>query len=347
MSQEVWQALDIPPYFKMTEVDLSGPYAEESSAIRFTPLIHQQIIKVEGKDALSFLQGQLSCDLRDVVKEGSRLGSHCNIKGHMISLFRVMAFNDECFWLRTHHSLADKALAQLKKYIIFSTASAMLADDLYGLGIQGEKAVNCLAEILGVESKAIPTQASHSLTGDSWILTCVRNDRFELWIKPSELTPMLNKLNSQGTLIPSEQWILAEIRDGIADLRPETSEAFIPQMTNLQVFEGINFRKGCYTGQEIITRLQHRGVLKRPMYRISAKLAEAPLPGSLIHCDDKEGVGQVVLAAKTEILDHYEMLAVILKERAEQGGLWLGNHEPIEVLDLPYTLDPRLFESKR
>lgn len=313
----------------------------------YTPLSHQQLIKVEGKDAFTFLQGQLSCDLRDVVKEGSRLGAHCNIKGHMISLYRVMANSDECFLLRSHTSLAEKALAQLKKYIIFSKATANIETEARGIGFYGTDLTQTLPHLLDIAAEKLPTTASHSLVTETGILCCIQANRYEFWTTEATAKSLLESLAQTTEAMTLEQWILHEIREGIADLREETSELFIPQMLNLQVFEGINFKKGCYTGQEIITRLQHRGILKRPMYRVTCKASETPQIGSMIHCDDKEGVGQIVLVAETEESGVYEMLAVIVKDRAEQDALWFADHVAIKLLDLPYTLDARLFESKR
>ena len=315
-------------------------------AFSYALLTHQQLLKVEGKDAFTFLQGQLSCDLRDVVNEGSRLGTHCTIKGHAIALFRVMAESDQSFLLRCHHSLIEKALAQLKKYIIFSKATATLKAGYQGIGLVGPDVRDFLATQLSLSAEEIPTQASEMRVTEKGFLCCIQPDRYELWTSQhqfSEIQPLLDLQN----VMPIEQWILADIRAGMPDIHEATSEAFIPQMLNLQVFEGVHFKKGCYTGQEIITRLQHRGVLKRPMYRITCHSEQPPNIGSPIHCDDKEGVGQVVLVAPTEEAGCYEMLAVILKDRAEKDQLWLPGPIPVTLLDLPYELDPRLFESKR
>ncbi|MFC6671636.1 YgfZ/GcvT domain-containing protein [Marinobacterium aestuariivivens] len=146
----------------------------------------------------------------------------------------------------------------------------------------------------------------------------------------------------------TEQWELGEIRAGIPDLRPETVEAFIPQMTNLQALHGVSFTKGCYTGQEIVTRLQHRGQLKRPMYRARVANDSCPQPGTALHSTAKENIGQVVLAAPSGD-GEYELLAVIVKDLAETGPVLLGGQSgpALELLDLPYPLDPELFRSKR
>ncbi|MFN3880379.1 MAG: YgfZ/GcvT domain-containing protein [Nitrincola lacisaponensis] len=346
--QSPWQSLTLPAQFELTAEGITGPFNPDTASCLYTPLLHQQMLKVTGTDAMTFLQGQLSCDLRDVIREGSRLGAHCNIKGHMISLFRVIAQNEQCFWLRTHQGLAEKALAQLKKYIIFSKATASLDTQRCGIGFQGPGAAEVICQFTGLSAEQIPETPSATCVSGHWILCCISPGRYELWGEADELKPHLALLQSDSAHpMPLQQWLLGDIQAGIPDLRPETSEAFIPQMTNLQVFEGVSFRKGCYTGQEIVTRLQHRGQLKRPMYRVRVRCDERPLAGMSLHCDDKENVGQVVLAADTAETGVFELLAVILKERAEKDRVWLANHCPVEHLELPYTLDPRLFESKR
>lgn len=343
----IWHTLALPDQLSIEEAGIVGPFSDPTSDALFTPLLHQQVIRVEGKDAFSFLQGQLSCDLRDISTEMTRLGAHCNIKGHMLSLFRVIQADETIFWLRGSRDLSEKALAQLKKYIIFSKATADIADDLVGLGVQGKAATTQLGKLVSLPEASIPKQPGQSVRLKQSILVCVGEQRYELWTDVAALEPLLAKLQQAAAVMPLQQWLLSDIQAGIPDLRQETSEAFIPQMANLQEFEGISFRKGCYTGQEIITRLQHRGQLKRPMYRARVQSKNLPLPGTPLHCEDKDGIGQVVLAAETGLTGEFELLAVILKARAETDTVMLPDQSPLQLLELPYSLDARLFESKR
>lgn len=305
------------------------------------PLSHQRIIRIQGPDSSRFLQGQLSCDLSEVARLGSRLGAHCNIKGHMISLFRVMQQAADCFWLRTHTGLFDKALATLNKYIIFSKAEASAAEELVGIGLFGPEA----ERLAGTLVAHPPTEVDALVAEGNRVLVRLPGERFECWLPVEEACALLDRCADQAA--DGDRWLLEEIRAGVADLRPETSEAFIPQMTNLQVHEGVSFTKGCYTGQEVVTRLQHRGILKKPMYRAAVTSAERPQPGQALSTAEKDAVGQVVIAAPVAE-GHYELLAVINRESAEQQPILLGDRSGprLELLTLPYQLDPRLFERK-
>ncbi|MBR9830041.1 MAG: folate-binding protein YgfZ [Oceanospirillales bacterium] len=298
------------------------------------PLTNACVISVSGPEAHKFLQGQLSCDLNTVNSTGSLPGAHCNIKGHIHSLYQVIHASDACYWLRTQTTMAADALALLKKYIMFSKAEAALEDDLLGIGLLGSGAA-ALAEHL---TEAFPGTAlvRHSET------------LIELWCAADQLADLMAMAEAAAGIGCSNDWELAAVDAGIPELFPATREAFIPQMINLQVFEGVSFTKGCYTGQEIVTRLQHRGQLKRPMYLAEVETEQAPEAGTRLASASKENVGQIVRVAQCG--DHrYRVLAVIVKDQAEQQSIHLESSAGpvLSMKALPYTLDPRLFESKR
>jgi len=102
------------------------------------PLVHQRILAVRGEDTEKFLQGQLTCDLTNVFEQGSALGAHCNIKGHMLSLFRLLRISKDEVWMRMSHDICDSTLANLNKYIVFSKAEITeVSDQISGIGITG------------------------------------------------------------------------------------------------------------------------------------------------------------------------------------------------------------------
>ncbi|WP_409523411.1 YgfZ/GcvT domain-containing protein [Nitrincola sp. MINF-07-Sa-05] len=313
---------------------------------RYFPLLHQSIISVSGPDAGKFLQGQLSCDLKQVDAIGSRLGAHCNIKGHMISLYRVIHADPDTYWLRTDRGLTESSLNALKRYIIFSKAEAKDCSETFaGVGIAGPDAKAIISGLIELNADE-PDSVSRM---NNTLAVNLPGSRFEIWFPTEESEAVLKHLSAKAAAGSTNDWVLSEIQAGIPDLRPETREGFIPQMTNLQVFEGVSFTKGCYTGQEIVTRLQHRGQLKRPMYRARVISKDVPQPGMIIHAATRDNQGQVLLSAATGTPDEYELLAVMVKDRVEQEQMQLDTpaRPTLEILDLPYQLDKRLFESKR
>jgi len=309
------------------------PSAEHST--HYVPLTDYSIISVTGPDAHKFLQGQLTCDLNEVDRLGAAPGAHCNIKGHMHSLYQVMRASDSGYWLRIRTDMADNALSQLKKYIIFSKAEAALETDLIGIGLHGPDA----AEI--GDSLSTNFGMAHLLVTER------PGARRECWFHSRLMPQVLEVVEKHASAAERNDWELLEIEAGIPELSPATAEAFIPQMTNLQALKGVSFTKGCYTGQEIVTRLQHRGQLKKPMYLAEIHTRETPEPGQALATQEKENAGQIVRAA--HIPGGYRVLAVIVKDLADSEALHLGNSEGplLKLLPLPYELDPALFQSKR
>jgi hypothetical protein len=317
---------------------------DRDSETRLTPLVHQGLFSVLGPDAEKFLQGQLSCDLKEVSALGSRLGAHCNIKGHMHSLLRVLRVQDG-FWLRGQRDLLPGTQALLKKYMVFSKAQSQdLSDAVVGLGCSGPGAAVLVEKVLG----QVPSEVDGVYASDGMLAVRVPGKRFEIWLPRDQALTLLPELIEFAPLGTTDRWELDEIRAAVPDLRRETVEAFIPQMTNLQALRGVSFTKGCYTGQEIVTRLQHRGQLKRPMYRATVSSDSRPLPGTALHSADKDNIGKVVLAAPAAE-GQFELLAVIVKDLAESTPILLGSQSgpALQLLDLPYQLDPELFQSKR
>ena len=119
-----------------------------------------------------------------------------------------------------------------------------------------------------------------------------------------------------------------------------TRELFIPQMINLQALGGVSFKKGCYTGQEIVARMQYLGKLKRRLYRLRLIGAALPAVGSeLFSPVHGSSVGEVVLAAQAD--EDIELLAVLQEDAVNDGRIHLGSNEgpALALLDLPYQLD--------
>jgi folate-binding protein YgfZ len=167
--------------------------------------------------------------------------------------------------------------------------------------------------------------------------------RAELWVRAEQADDIRNLLAAQLPEGSLNDWLLGQIRAGIGQVFGQTREEFIPQMINLQAVGGVSFKKGCYTGQEIVARMQYLGKLKRRLYRLTLEDNDVPEPGielfSPVHASS---AGNVVLAARTG--SGVELLAVLQADAVENGNIRLGNPEGQALLlsELPYMLDAKL-----
>lgn len=319
-----------------TSYEWLSQHQDDSQAL-CTPLSNYRIIRVSGPDTEKFLQGQLSCDIRQLAKQGHLLGAHCNIKGHMISLFRLFYHGPEQVWLRVHSEIAQTAFDSLKKYSIFSKVTLEFADELSGLALERVPQEGLCA---GLDMKS-----GESLNcNDEGCIARYDQNLFELWADDTCLATALKAGSMHGT--SEARWIAANIERALPDLRSATSEHFIPQMCNMQAIDGVSFSKGCYTGQEIVTRLQHRGILKKAMYRFSAPAGTEIREGDALFNSEGSSVGEVVLQSNLE--GRTTLLAVVQQAQIDaKERLSLESGATVEFQGLPYELDPMLFEKKR
>ncbi|HEX8543281.1 MAG TPA: folate-binding protein YgfZ [Pseudomonas sp.] len=308
-----------------------------SDSAFFCPLSHEGVLAVRGVDASKFLQGQLTCNLDYLSDAKATLGARCTQKGRMQSSFRILLEGDGCL-LAMASELIEPQLADLKKYAVFSKSK--LSDESASWLRFGLQDGDGSLVSLGLD---LPQDTDSVVRDNNLIAIRVSPARTELWVRAEQAADIRSRLAAQlpeGTL---NDWLLGQIRAGIGQVVGTTREEFIPQMLNLQAVGGVSFKKGCYTGQEIVARMQYLGKLKRRLYRLTLSEQSVPEPGTALFSPvHASAVGNVVLAARTQ--DGVELLAVLQADAAESGDIHLGSVEgpTLQLAELPYTLDSKL-----
>lgn len=300
----------------------------------FCSLSHEGVLAVRGADATKFLQGQLTCNLNYLSDTQASLGARCTQKGRMQSSFRILLQGDGVL-LAMATELLEPQLADLKKYAVFSKSK--LTDESAAWVRFGLVNADPALASLGLE---LPAEIDSVVRNDALIAIRVSPGRAELWVPAEQGDVVRNQLAATLDQTDLNEWLLGQIRAGIGQVMPQTRELFIPQMLNLQAVGGVSFKKGCYTGQEIVARMQYLGKLKRRLYRLSLNAPELPEPGTpLFSPSHNSAIGEVVLAAKAD--QTIELLAVLQAEAADSGDVHVGTLEGpgLQLLDLPYTLD--------
>ncbi|UVJ43104.1 folate-binding protein [Pseudomonas sp. LS1212] len=300
----------------------------------FCTLSHEGVLAVRGSDASKFLQGQLTCNLGYVNETTASLGARCTQKGRMQSSFRLVLEGDGCL-LAMARELVEPQLADLKKYAVFSKSK--LTDESADWVRFGLSDGDAALASLGLE---LPQEDNAVARANGLIAIRVCPGRAELWAPVDQTQSLKTNLAAQLAEGDLNAWLLGQIRAGIGQVMAQTREMFIPQMLNLQAVGGVSFKKGCYTGQEIVARMQYLGKLKRRQYRLELAGGELPEPGTpLFSPTHASAIGEVVLAASAN--GHSELLAVLQAEAVENGNLHLGSLEGprATLLSLPYELD--------
>lgn len=252
------------------------------------------IITVSGPDAERFLQGQLSCDMREITSNAIHLGAFCNLKGRIRALFRIIKNQEnekECFLLQLPKTLLPRILTELKKYARFS--KVILQDDsdsFYRIGVikspsseQGNKLSSSLVKETVQETIQNTIPDLHMLS----LAIPEKLNHYEIIVSrgTGNIIEKLNTLYSDTSIETADfdAWKLADIRACIPEVWLETSEKFLPHHLNLPALNGVSFKKGCYCGQEIIARMQYRGNIKRQMtHAIFEKLEQVNEKDSVV-----------------------------------------------------------------
>lgn len=297
-------------------------------------LNHSQLLLVHGPDASKFLQGQVTCDLRDLNNPITRLGAQCNPKGRILLTFRALQINPETIALRIPAAMLEKAKQSFGKYIVFSKAKLIDAQQEYFLyGLYGDQAAETAHKIF----QALPNEDGGYVENGGNFLIQLDAHRYELWIHNTNAIEFEQQIAASATPGNINDWGLLDIHAGVADICPETYEKLTPQEINYQLVNGINFRKGCYTGQEIVARMHYRGKLKRHMYRFSIITDQNPTPGTaVINNTTGQNAGQIIVVVRANSQE-IEILASVLDEQLE--GLAIeGIPQKLKQLPLPYAI---------
>ena len=300
----------------------------------FCTLSHEGVLAVIGNDASKFLQGQLTCNLNYLSETHSSLGARCTQKGRMQSSFRIVLEPEGCL-LAMARELVEPQLTDLKKYAVFSKSK--LTDDSANWVRFGLHQADAALQSLGI---TLPAETDSVARANGLIAIRVSEGRAELWARAEQGESLKQHLSAHLTESDLNQWLLGQVRAGIGQVMAQTRELFIPQMINLQAVGGVSFKKGCYTGQEIVARMQYLGKLKRHLYRLSLQGTELPEPGTpLFAPTHSSAVGEVVIAARSE--QGIELLAVLQAEAAQAGDIHVTSLQgpSLTLLDLPYQLD--------
>jgi folate-binding protein YgfZ len=307
---------------------------DSTQALRAVLLPAYGVLRIGGPDAASFLQGQFTNDTRLLADGRTQLSACCTTQGRVIALARLRQTEDAIHALLPVE-LLSRVATHLRKFVLRAKVEIRQAADLHvGAFYSGAAAEPALQRAFDEASAS--TLSPVPLSGSTEVVTFHYADGREVVAAPPSAWRAISGLSlSRADPRAHQDWAAADIADGLPQLAAATSEQFIPQMLNLDLIEGVSFGKGCYTGQEIVARTQHRGRVKRRTMRFSLVLdGAAPAPMSHLLLEGTK-VGDVLMTA--ELPDRIELLAVTNVD-ASGKALRMEDGRTAEPRTLPYSL---------
>ena len=302
-------------------------------------LQNYEFIRISGVDRISFLQGQLSCNTELLCSGRSLTGALCNLKGRVIADFRLVEHNEDII-MQCAAGMADKIHATLSKYAVFSKVelSQLQSKDNsapVALGIVG-KGMDEALSILGLELPENTDGVSFSATS---IVVRVSglSERIEIWMHTEAAAERFLATLKEEKSDDLEPWLKADIEAGIVHVTPKLSEEFTPALLNYDLSGLIDFKKGCYTGQEIVARMFYRGTAKRRLQLASS--SHSISESSKVIARAGEGSGEDILAFSNSGVTDPLLLVVLPVQVADSGEcLTLSDNTESDVCirELPY-----------
>ena len=286
------------------------------------------VILAQGPDAAAFLNGQLTQDMLHLDERRACLAGYCSPKGRLLATFVAWRVSADAVALACSADLLTATLKRLSMYVL--RAKCKLSD------------ASADWPLHGLVGRAATEQAGTALPAEDWGCSARAAARV---IRLPTVDGMARGLWAGPGLAPQPAldaplWRWLEVRSGVPRVVAATADQFVPQMLNLELLGGVNFKKGCYPGQEVVARSQYRGTLKRRCYLMDSA---APVTAGMevFHSEDPgQPAGMVVLAASSPQGAHAAL--VELKMSALQGStLHAGSADgPLfSPATLPYPLD--------
>ncbi len=297
-------------------------------------LPHLGVIRVQGPDARSFLQGQLTQDFALLAQDQARLAAFCSAKGRMQASF--IGFADpaegsESILLVCSRDLLAPTLKRISMFVM--RAKAKLTDASDGFAVWGVAGTG-MSDMVDSTGAALAPWSLQRCKGGSLVsLYPASGQARGLWVGPAAAG--LSGLPA----LDADLWAWSEVRSGVATLSAPLVDAFVPQMLNYESIGGVNFKKGCYPGQEVVARSQFRGTLKRRTYGVHAQQM-LTVGQEVFHSSDADQPCGTVVQAAVAPEGGFDALVSMQVSAAADGALHAGGPQgpALEIWPLPYLL---------
>jgi len=265
-------------------------------------LSHLSTLSFSGSDAKEFLQGQMTQDINTISDQSYKMTSILNPKGRIIVTGLIKEFKGNIFFIISK-DLSEDCVQWLSRYILRSDVKISIEKNyIFGLNNENQK------QLFKYDENQQQLNISQiSMDHSRYIL--LADDEASLKNKSIES-------------INESEWILSDIKRGLPILSKESSEKYIPQMINLDLLEGISFSKGCYTGQEVVARVQHRGKIKQRMFHITTESNKCEIEHQSEIMHENSKVGSLVNSIINKDILH--SLAVINIDDSEKKLILKG-----------------------
>ena len=292
------------------------------------PLPDWGLMLAQGTEAAAFLNGQLTQEMLHLGDDRARLAGYCSPKGRLLTTFIAWQMAPDTIALACSADLLPATLKRLSMYVL--RAKCKLGDGSAAWPLYGLAGPSADALLRG----ALPAgDWARGSLGPAQVLRLPAAQGVSRYLWAGAEAPPLPPLHT-------DVWRWLEVQSGVPRIVAATADQFVPQMLNLELLGGVDFKKGCYPGQEVVARSQYRGTIKRRTYLVDG-MAPLAAGSEVFHSDDPgQPAGMVVLGASLGA-DHHAALVELKMAALQSGTLHAGSADGprLSAGTLPYTLE--------
>ncbi|MHA0982069.1 tRNA-modifying protein YgfZ [Kosakonia cowanii] len=315
------------------------PTASSRLPLTLMTLDDWALATITGADSEKYLQGQVTADVSTLAANQHLLAAHCDSKGKMWSNMRLFHDKEGFAWL-LRRSVRETQLRELKKYAVFSKVTIAADDERVLLGVAGFQARAALTNLFSTLPESENQVVQEGETTLLWFAHPA--ERFLLVTDAATAEMVTEKLRGEAQLNNSQQWLALNIEAGLPVIDEANVAQFIPQATNLQALGGISFKKGCYTGQEMVARAKFRGANKRALWYLAGTASRVPEAGEDLERkmgDNWRRTGTVLAAAQLD--DGRVIVQVVMNNDMEPDSVFRVREDAntLSIEPLPYSLE--------
>jgi len=305
----------------------SGDTTHNQTLGLLTDLSLMSTLEISGGDAMEFLNGQFTSDIKKLPEGTFQYSAWCNPKGRVIAVFIIYRLG-QIYFLLIPTDLKARFLKRLQLYVLRS--DVILRDrgeDLVTIGIISDAAIQHFSVVPATHGRV-----THE--GDLTLLGIDNDPPLRLLVTGpvQAMKSLWRSLQMQFTGIGGCLWQLRDIKTGIPWIRDTTSEMFLPQELNLDIMGGLSYVKGCFPGQEVISRMHYRGNVKQRLHR-STVLVDTPqaAPGEKLYADGTDSSIGTIIHVAGDPRYGYGVLAVADVDKAAGGDLHVAGKSELTL----------------
>jgi tRNA-modifying protein YgfZ len=276
------------------------------------------LLRVEGVDVAKFLQGQITNDIKKVSPKRAIIAAFCSNKGKVLSIFRIYQEQKNSYLLECSKDMCDAIINRLSLFTINQNVKVKECVDKKILTIRAER-----SNITG-----FPKNYLESVIWQNVMVIKISQtqNRYNIITPKENINKFLDNNIRNFTRADENSHLLDDIKDSFVRITDKITDKFVPQSLGLGEIDALDFKKGCYIGQEVVARIKYLGKVKRTLHKRTIKADKETKVGDVIFATDKKTnkttkIGEVITLSLDKDKKNYKMLCVLNKELMKEYGI--------------------------